>query len=115
MDDPIAEIARATAQRLTTRHGYQLSTELEVALRTRQTTPANDRYGDPVAIASLIIAIATLTWTIYSDLKKATPSPPPETIARTTRIRLRETHNVDTMTSNSIIDIAVEETIRHHQ
>ena len=49
-----------------------------------------DRYLDPVSLASLIVAIATLAWTIYSDQRTRTPDPPPTTIIRQVRITLRD-------------------------
>jgi hypothetical protein len=48
------------------------------------------RYLDPVSLASLIVAIATLAWTIYNDQRNRTPSPPAEGIASQVRITLRE-------------------------
>jgi hypothetical protein len=42
-----------------------------------------------VALAGLVVAIATLAWTIYNDLRKKTPNPAPEVAARTLRVELR--------------------------
>jgi hypothetical protein len=47
-----------------------------------------DRYLDPISLASLIVAIATLAWTIYNDQRKHTPNPPPASTARQVRITL---------------------------
>jgi hypothetical protein len=38
----------------------------------------------------LIVAIATLAWTIYNDQRKHTPDPPPSTIARQVRIIMHD-------------------------
>ena len=51
---------------------------------------AHGRYLDPVSLASLIVAIATLAWTIYNDQRNRTPSPPAEGIASQARNTLRE-------------------------
>ena len=49
-----------------------------------------DRYLDWVSLASLIVSIAGLAWTIYNDQRKHTPEPPPSSIARQIRITLRD-------------------------
>ena len=50
---------------------------------------APGRYLDPVSLASLIVSIASLTWTIYNDRRTHSPEPPPsESIARQVRITL---------------------------
>jgi len=38
----------------------------------------------------VIVAIATLAWTIYNDHRTRTPDPPPSSIARQVRITLRD-------------------------
>jgi hypothetical protein len=45
---------------------------------------------DWVSLASLIVSIAALAWTIYKDQRKHTPDPPPDSIARQVRITLRD-------------------------
>lgn len=50
-----------------------------------------DRYLDPISLASLIVSIASLVWTIYNDWhKQHSEPPPPDTIASQIRITLRE-------------------------
>ena len=73
MSDPITLVARAAAQRLEAEARPGLIAEVEAALAARETpvTPP-PQYVDPVALASLIVGIASLAWTIYADLKKRT-------------------------------------------
>jgi hypothetical protein len=113
MTDPIADIARATAHHLTTDYGPRLATDIEAALHTRTAGPTQpSQYTDPVAVAGLIVAIATLAWTVYKDLRKTTPQPTHETLTRTIRIQFQETHTIDT-TTKKIIDITATEAIEH--
>lgn len=70
MTDPVERIARAAATRLTAKHGPSLRVEVEAALHARDSTREPDRYLDPVALGGLIVSIATLAWTIYTDLKQ---------------------------------------------
>jgi hypothetical protein len=82
MTDPAADAARSAAAILAADLGPGLPAEVEAALAARGTGQRPDRYLDPLSLASLIVAIATLAWTIYNDRRKQTPGPPPEAIAR---------------------------------
>jgi len=75
---------------LTTELRPNLPAEVEAALAARDAQQRPDRYLDPVSLASLIVAIASLAWTIYNDQRKRTPEPPPSSVARQVRITLRE-------------------------
>jgi len=77
MTDPAADAARAAAAILAPDLGPSLPAEVEAALAARGTQHRPGRYFDPVSLASLIVAIATLAWTIYNDQRKHTPDPPP--------------------------------------
>jgi hypothetical protein len=90
MTDPAADAARSAAVILAPDLGPNLPAEVEAALATRGTQQRPDQYIDPVTLASLIVAIATLAWTIYNDHRKHTPQPPPDSIARQIRITLRD-------------------------
>jgi hypothetical protein len=90
MDDPVGDIARAAAQRLAPEHGERLAAEVEAALYARNSTRGAEQYViDPVALGTLIVAIATLAWTIYSDLRKEKPEVVPEVAERELRVELR--------------------------
>jgi hypothetical protein len=90
MTDPAADAARSAALILAPDLGPNLPAEVEAALAARDTQQRPDRYLDPVSLASLIVAIATLAWTIYNDHRTHTPQPPPDSIAREVRITLRD-------------------------
>jgi hypothetical protein len=90
MTDPAADAARSAAAILAPDLGPSLPAEVEAALAARDTNQRPDRYLDPVSIASLIVAIATLAWTIYNDQHKHTPDPPASSVARQVRITLRD-------------------------
>jgi hypothetical protein len=89
MTDPAADAARAAAVILAPDLGPSLPAEVEAALVARDTQQRPDRYFDPVSLASLIVSIASLAWTIYNDQRKHTPDPPPASVARQVRITLR--------------------------
>jgi hypothetical protein len=88
--DPAAQAARAAAAILALDYGPGLQTQVEAALAARGTAQRPGQYLDPVPLAGLIVSIATLAWTIYTDQRDHTPDPPPEVIARQVRITLRE-------------------------
>jgi hypothetical protein len=90
MTDPAAEAARAAAAILAGELGGNLPVEVEVALAGRGGERRALRYLDPVSLAGLIVAVATLAWTIYNDQRKRTPEPPASGVAREVRIALRE-------------------------
>jgi hypothetical protein len=90
MTDPAADAARSAAAILAPDLSPGLPAEVEAALAARDTGQHPDQYLDPVSLASLIVAIATLAWTIYNDQRKQTPGPPPDSIARQVRITLRD-------------------------
>ncbi|MEU8530064.1 MULTISPECIES: hypothetical protein [Streptomyces] len=115
MSDPIEAGARAAAQRLTSSHGPDLATDVEVALHTRGATARPGQYLDPISLGSLIVSIASLAWTVYSDLKKETPAPQREVVARHVRVRLGQGDSAQPALSpadqDRFIDITVEETL----
>jgi hypothetical protein len=103
--------ARAAARRLETEGRPGLRAEVEALLAARQTGFAPPQYTDPVAIASLIVSIASLAWTVYTDLRKRTTHPSADLVARTVRDRLGENgqqapyHVVDVVVTEAILAI----------
>lgn len=77
---------------------------------TRESPSAPPQYLDPVAMASLIVAIASLAWTVYTDLKKRTAKPSAEVVARTVRVTRREQGQADGQ--DHIIEVVVTEALR---
>jgi len=104
MTDPAAEAARSAAVILAADLGQGLPAEVEAALAARGAQRRPERFFDPVSLAGLIVAIATLAWTIYNDQRNRArerepndqrnrvPDHEPEadSIARQVRITLRE-------------------------
>ncbi len=115
MTDPITAAARATAERLLAEYGPQLSADVEAALPARRTARRPDQYIDPVSVGSLIVAIATLAWTVYSDLRKKALKPSPEAIARQVRYEVREYDGPGTDDADRITSIVVSEIIQAAQ
>jgi len=110
MTDPVAIAARAAAQRLESGDSARLAVEVEAALAARETEERRQQYIDPVSIGSLLVALASLAWTVYRDLRKKTDSPAPESVARTVRIKLRE--EGQELPDGRVIEIVVDETLR---
>ncbi|OLT26835.1 hypothetical protein BJF83_20230 [Nocardiopsis sp. CNR-923] len=111
MNDPAATGARAAAERLSAFHGPQLITDVEAALHARDTDQIPDRFLDPVAVAALIVAAATLSWTVYNDLKTRTSAAPTaQVVTRTVTTRLRRTRTL-TREETAIVTTTVEETL----
>jgi hypothetical protein len=110
MSDPTAMVARAAAERLEAEAGPGLVTEVEAVLATRESPSAPPRYADPVALASLIVSIASLAWTVYTDLKKRTSKPSAEVVARTVRVTRRDHGQADA--PDHIVEVVVTEAIR---
>ena len=90
MTDPAADAARSAAAILAPDLGPNLPAQVEAALAARDTQQRPDRFLDPVSLGILIVAIATLAWTVYIDQRKHTDDPPPGSIARQVRITMRE-------------------------
>ncbi|MGA5450318.1 hypothetical protein ACPCVO_27165 [Streptomyces umbrinus] len=119
MADPVELGARAAAKRLITPHAPALTTDVEVALHTRDTTTRPDQYIDPISLGALIVSIASLTWTIYNDLRKSNPTPPPEAVTRRVRVQLDRLDTPEAGISPAererCIDITIEETLNSAQ
>jgi hypothetical protein len=112
MSDPVSAGARAAAERLSPQYGPGLATDVEAALYTRGLEQRPDQYFDPVALGALIVSIATLAWTIYTDLKKKTPAPAPEVVARTVRVELSSRSDAGATSPGQITDVIVTEVIK---
>ena len=110
MSDPTAMVARAAAERLEAEARPGLVTEVQAILATRESPSAPPQYVDPVALASLIVAIASLAWTVYTDLRKRTAKPSVEVVARTVRVTRRDQGQADA--PDHIIEVVVTETLR---
>jgi hypothetical protein len=111
MSDPVAVAARAAAQQLEAEAGPGLVAEVEAVLATRESPSAPPpQYVDPVVVASLIVAIASLAWTVYTDLRKRTARPSAEVVARTVRVTRQDQGQA--AAPDHIVEVVVTETIR---
>ncbi|WBB52005.1 hypothetical protein [Verrucosispora sp. WMMD573] len=70
-----------------------------------------DRYVDVVAVASLIVAAATLAWTIYQNRRDNRSSANREVVARQIRVALSETGGVPTQQRDLVIEVVVDKII----
>lgn len=112
MTDPIATTARTAAQRLSGQHGSALTAHVEAALHSSDGVQRPRQYADPVSLGGLIVSIATLVWAVYSDLRKSTPNPDRDVVARQVRVRLdREPAAADLGPEDrdQVIDVVVDE------
>src|SRR6266487_7181715 len=107
MTDPIAVAARATAGQLAAEYGPGLAADVDAALHAQDTAQRPGQYLDPVSLGSLIVAIATLAWTVYSDLREKTSDPSPGVVARHVRIELRRHNDTSQQETDRITDIVV--------
>lgn len=112
MTDPAADAARSAAAILAPDLGANLPAEVEAALAARDAQQSPDRYLDPITLATLIVAIATLACTIYNDQRKHTPDPPPSSIARQVRITLRDQDTTLPRGTERITEVVATEIIR---
>jgi hypothetical protein len=89
--------------------------DVEAALHARGSTRHPQQYLDPISLASLIVSVATLAWTVYTDLKNKTPNPSPTVVARTIRVRLSNDSELDPAQRDRIIEVVVDETFQAAQ
>jgi hypothetical protein len=97
MTDPVADVARSAAVILAADLSPNLPADVEAALAVRDNSGHRpDRY-DPAAIAglgtgaaSLVVSIAQLAWSVYSDRRNQSDEPSPDSITRRVRMTLRD-------------------------
>lgn len=109
MSDPVGTAARAAARRLETPSAPGLEAEVEAALAARESASPPPQYLDPVSLASLVVGVASLAWTVYMDLRKHTARPAPEVVARTVRVRL---HDSGHTAPDHLVEVVVTETMQ---
>lgn len=119
MTDPAVEAAQSAALILAAELGPDLPTQVQAALYARQHGRERPGQYDPLAVtglatgaASLIVAIAQLAWSIYSDRREHTSEPEPEFIIRQVRFRLRAQDTPVPAETGKISEVVVSEVIR---
>ncbi|HEX4806104.1 MAG TPA: hypothetical protein VFU94_09400 [Conexibacter sp.] len=111
MNEVIAGASRAAAARLADELGRELPGSVEAALHAKPTAaPAS--YADPVALGTLIVAVAQLAWSVWTERRRATPEPPPAVVERAVRVELREADTLDPALRDRVVAVVVDELIR---
>ena len=111
--DAVADIARTAGVRLSATLGEELAAEVEAELgRAGSEDDMPQAYADPVSIAGLIVAIASLAWSIYVELRR-----PRAELAGAVRQRWARDHGIDSVdsidaTAAAVIDVVAEETVK---
>jgi hypothetical protein len=106
-DDPmVAQAARAAAKELAPQYGARIEAEVEAALYNAGEATPPPQFFDPVAVGSLIVAVAALGWQMYRDLKK----PSKDAIATRLRVEWRKEHQL-TADAEKVIEIVSAEIV----
>ena len=87
MDDAVSGIARAAAARLSANLGGQVVVGVEEALQAQEGGAPPERYFDPISLGSLIVSVASLAWTVLTDLRRKHAKPLPDVVARRVRVQ----------------------------
>ena len=106
---PVARGARAAAQRLAP-GSDSLAADVEATLHA-QNARRPDQYVDPISLGALIVAAASLAWTVYTDLRAKTTRPALQVVARRVRTELADQGPTGPTERDRIIEIVVAETI----
>jgi hypothetical protein len=111
LNDPVPTGARAAARRLAAEIDPGLEVDVEAALHTRGLAPQPRQYFDPISLGTLIVSVATLAWTVYTDLRTRTPQPSAETVARTIRVQLRDADAMAPEQQARVVEVVVDEVL----
>ncbi len=112
VSDPVSESARAAARRLAAELEPRIVADVEAALHRRELAQRPEQYLDPISLGGLIVSVATLAWTVYTDLEQRTPKPAAEVLARTVLVQLRSTDATPPAQRDRIIEVVVSETLQ---
>jgi hypothetical protein len=111
VSDPVLVGARAAARRLIPALGQRIEVDVEAALHARDLASLPQQYFDPISLGGLIVSVATLAWTVYTDLRSKTPQPSAETVARTVRVQVRNTGATASEQTDRVIEVVVDEVL----
>jgi hypothetical protein len=115
MDQAVEQGAKAAAAKLSGTFGDDLPMQVESELHPHADARPG-QYLDPVSLGALIVSIASLAWTIYTDLRKPSgPPPAPEVVARTVRVQLNHPNELTQPQLAQVIEVTVQETLRAAQ
>ncbi|SRR5216684_9341765 len=113
------EILRSTAQRLTSLDAL-LPAQVEAQIQLQEAgkaAPPSQYEPVSIALAGLLVSVATLAWTIYVDLRKSHKFPDPNFVERRVRVETERLipAGVTDQQRDLLIKTVVEETVRHVQ
>ena len=114
MSDTPEDIARRAAGRLAQEIDPALPAVVEGQLRGGGGAEPPVRFLEPattIALAGLLVSLASLAWTIYRDLKKDAAAPSPDVLARRLRLDADLPQAVTTERRERLITVVVEEVI----
>jgi hypothetical protein len=86
--------------------------DVEAELRAERGRRPAEQYFDPLSLGGLVVSVASLAWTVYRDLRKQTPAPAPEVVARRVRVEARVPSELTPTQGDRIVNVVVEETIK---
>ena len=115
MSSPQDEIARSAAAKLTDSIDAALPQLVEGVLADPDAKRDVEKYDLSLAIglASLIVSIASFSWTLYKDLKKGDKNPDKSLIARKTRLKFKNIEKVSADDRDRIIEVVIKETLNY--
>lgn len=115
MSEPYAQIARQAAAKLAESTTPQLPQLTEGVLAQGESAGRAQTYDAATAIglASLLVSMAALAWTIYQDRKKAASPPRRDLIERQIRVQLEMPSGISVAQRDRMIAVVVEETVTY--
>ncbi|MEM9762501.1 MAG: hypothetical protein AAF968_08340 [Pseudomonadota bacterium] len=105
-------LAQAAARRLSADMPAGFSEAVDAALAAPEGAgSASKTYdaGTAIALGALLVSIAQFAWTIYTDLRKQTPKPDREVLARRIRLRLEENSPSGGEHAHRMVEAVIEE------
>ena len=113
MDSAVQAIARSAAEKLSRDLSDPvLVPETERILNNPDASRSETYEPIALSIAALIVSVASLAWTIYTDTRKANRTLDKNAVSRRIRVQLTDDANVAPPTRDAVIEVVVEETLR---
>ena len=103
-------IARSAAAELAGELGPALPAYVERRLEAG--TQGGKQFLEPgtsIALASLLVSMASLAWTIYRDLRKETEKPSLDVVRTRVRVQLEVPEGISLMQRDRMIAVVVEQ------
>ncbi len=116
MAEPYQAVARSIAKKLEAATGESIVPFVEAEIDSPGSSNRSTQFTDPtvaIALASLIVSTAGVVWAIARDVIKENQKPHPDFISRKVRMELEIPKGVSQDQVDSIVKIAVEETVTY--